>query len=280
MNYRSRFLRPAAAVVFAAGYSAFALPIFTAASGCALPATVSNVGVVLPVVQCGGGSNASETSARAGSNGLGVYARDTHFDNSTASGASARASVETDFMITGPAGNVTISLNLSFAAGLDDTLQPLGISNRVATIEAGLGSSSFVGVLQHLASATELQINTSGNLTMPVGVCAPSIPCTIVTSGITVPANTLLSFVLKIEGSVGNSGIATGYVNAADTLYFPSSGPVFNLPSGYSAFINGMDVVDNQVVGAAAPGDVPEPATLLLSGWALVALSVVRRMRR
>ena len=280
MKCKPRFLRPAALVIFAAGYSANALPIFTATATCAGPAVVSPTQAFIPVVGCGGGSNASEASASAGPNGLGVYVRDTHFDHSTASGAGASASVQTDFMITGPAGNVTISLNLSLSAGLDDTLQPFGESNRIVRITAALGSSLYGGVVQYVAKATSLEKSTAGTIAIPVGLCAPSSPCNLITPQFTVPANSLLSFILNLEGTVGNAAIATGFVNAADTLYFPSSGPVFNLPAGYTAVINGMNVVDNQVVAAAAPGDVPEPATLLLTGCALVALSAVRRMRR
>lgn len=64
------------------------------------------------------------------------------------------------------------------------------------------------------------------------------------------------------------------------TFGFPSDGPVFNLPDGYTA--NAGDyLVNNRLVGPATapPAAVPEPGSLTLVGATLAGLWFARRRR-
>jgi len=69
---------------------------------------------------------------------------------------------------------------------------------------------------------------------------------------------------------------ATADMNYYDTLSFPTSGPVFNLPSGYTVNSVEGDIVNNAFLGGPA-ASVPEPSSLVLIGTALLGLYVARR---
>jgi hypothetical protein len=87
-----------------------------------------------------------------------------------------------------------------------------------------------------------------------------------------VSANVPTSLLLSLSAGVGgNTSSTTGWVDAADGLYFPGGGPVFNLPEGYTAEIVGMNVVDNAVV--------PEPAVGALFACGASASALRRRNR-
>jgi len=107
------------------------------------------------------------------------------------------------------------------------------------------------------------------------------VPGTVLRSGISVtplfsvPVGVPIDMWLSLSGSVEQIGDAVGAVYAMDTLYFPLSGPVFNLPDGYTATIVGLNVEDNRVVR----GTVPEPGSLALLGLGLAGLGLSRRRK-
>ncbi len=100
-------------------------------------------------------------------------------------------------------------------------------------------------------------------------------------SGLLVPVNRRLIFIMSLQAWVGMAFDATGWADASNTLYFPLEGPVFNLPEGYSAIIYGMNVENNRVVGLDPPpgGEIPEPGTMLLAAAGLLALGTARLRR-
>ncbi len=74
-----------------------------------------------------------------------------------------------------------------------------------------------------------------------------------------------------------NSGSAAT-LDFLHTLGFPTDGPVFNLPDGYTANA-GNYLVNNRFVSAVAPPTaVPEPGTLTLVGMTIAGLLVRRKL--
>jgi hypothetical protein len=83
-------------------------------------------------------------------------------------------------------------------------------------------------------------IGTTGLIAVPVGV----------------PIRISLSLYLAFNfGAGAPAGIASFNGNFADTMSFATSGPVFNLPEGYT--VNGFGIVDNHF-------SVPEPSGAIL----------------
>ena len=59
----------------------------------------------------------------------------------------------------------------------------------------------------------------------------------------------------------------------------PTSGPVFNLTAGFTAFSLDGCIVDNRYLCAPSAASVPEPTMLGFVGLGLAGLGVVRRTR-
>ena len=102
---------------------------------------------------------------------------------------------------------------------------------------------------------------------------ADEIHADISTPLVTLPTGVPHGVFLGLELVVGAGTITDGENlsasgNFANTLSFPLSGPVFDLPPGFTAnSLSGL-IVNNQWIGAphVAPQGVPEPATLMLLG--------------
>lgn len=71
---------------------------------------------------------------------------------------------------------------------------------------------------------------------------------------------------------------AEGSASFASTLSFPLSGPVFDLPDGYTGNSESGGIVDNRWIFALAR-PVSEPATIALLGLGLAGLGFMRRRR-
>jgi hypothetical protein len=254
---------------------------FTAsASGCSYrtntgPATVE---AIVTDKDCTGFSGDVDAAyARSGPLGLGASADHRHTCCDTATGAGGLAYADTNFMITGPAGNVTISLNLALTGTVGGGISE-DTSVRSIRIDAVVFTQKSFGEFIEIAGPGGFQVLRSGDLVLPGDLCATV--CVVPTIEVSVPTNVWVNMTLTLSASAGGGiGNHTGWADASHTLYFPKDGPVFNVPDDrYSAEIPDMNVAGNRVVREGEPGDaVPEPGTYVLVGGGLFATELLRR---
>lgn len=209
---------------------------------------------------CGVAANIGNVATTASAGGLGAAASLTHFCCSTSASSGATARADTTLRISGPAGTVPVSLNLV----LDSSGDP---GSFIAMGAQQFGSGSITARLDGTFSRSNL------GLLIPDLDCAG---CTITTKTVNLTTNTDHFFRLQVDSRVTSStGNYTGEVDAlTGGLAFPTAGPVFNLPEGYTASIDGLGVVDNRWVTAVPE---PESGALLALGLLGVAASLHRR---
>jgi PEP-CTERM motif len=229
-------------------------------AGCAyfgLPSPITSGSGAQGTAQCADTRNS--VAARASADGLGAFASVVQLGGSGVT-SYAIARVDSQFMITGADGVVDASLNLVLSSTAS------GTPGTSIFIEAGLFGFGEVG--QSPTNGALSQRN--GGLWLPDVDCSD---CAITSKTISLQTNTWLDFLLllRVESIASN-----GQIDAMNTLSFPSTGFVFNLPEGYSATIDGMNVVDNRLVVTSA---VPEPSSVALVSLGLLGLVRLRRRR-
>jgi len=256
--------------------ASYAAPIFTASTGTSCESLSVTGGIqigVRSIITSCAGSFLVDGRASAGPGGVGVEAHLFQVGEGTARGASGVASSLTDFMISGPAGPVTVSLNLALTANLPI---PTAGGGQQVKISVEANGALFTGVFNQQNQNGIVTTSSAGVLAPPAGTCLN--PCNLITADFVVPANQWVPLLMTLSGSVGGfGGGADASVYAIDTLYFPLNGPVFNLPNGYNATIPDMNVVDNKVLSNT--GQVPEPGTYLLTAAGLCVVAKLRRAR-
>jgi hypothetical protein len=193
-----------------------------------------------------------------------------------------------DLVITGPPGNILVSFNFVISGSIGATIESTGptafyqssarVKARVINLQSSFGGSGF--------ELGEMNVDAAGNVartgifgSFPVnsdGMALGTTPAITTFAG-----DTAIQFWLGLETSAAalvgfgaEPGRANGYAAFNDTFGFPTSGPVANLPEGYT--LNSLDghIVNNRFVGAAA---VPEPSSLVL---VLVAAGVLILRKR
>ncbi len=152
-----------------------------------------------------------------------------------------------------------------------------------ATVLAGAGfRGNLGGLLDFEGGAFErLGAPTSGFINsgiVPTNYSGGDVILT--TPPVTVPTGVPIVYPLDffatviVQGVAQISGHGHGLVDASHSLEFPTDGPVFDLPPGFT--VNSADglIVDNRWVGAVTEVSVPEPPTLVLLASALPAIGV------
>jgi hypothetical protein len=177
--------------------------------------------------------------------------------------ASSASAAFDDFIITGPAGSVSTSLNLRFTG----TLSSFGPQNAVGvTVSGDVAGAAFTG---------GLQLPPFGNAT-PSGFLVGQTGSEITTPTVSVPVNVPfhLSLALGTSASiVPPQGQGSNLFAAADyskTLALSSQRPVFNLPAGYTVNSAEALVVNNTFL--------PEPGAVALICLAFPLLARRRRV--
>ena len=253
----------AALAAWMATPSALAAPVFSvtgiaahnSGAGCASFGWLTSSSSVSGDAACLNSTSAVAATASGG--GLGAFAAVQHFGGvALVSGATARA--QTSFVITGAPGYIDVSLNLVLDSEASGT--------SISTVFIDASIFGFGDVNEVLGS-------TDGGLLIPSVDCNG---CFIRTKTISLAANQVYDFGLALSVTAGaGDPFYQGSIDALNTLTFPSFGPVFNLPDGYTASIDGMNVVDNRVVPPAA--GVPEPGSLAMTAGGLISLLWLRR---
>ena len=199
--------------------------------------------------------------------------------NGTDSSASFRLD---DVIISGPGtGFISTSLNMDLSGGLNaSTFAQLGTgvgaeanANASVSVFALLGGQIFSGT-QSISSLSQVDTQSDGGSTFEDGLLTGFTGAGgLVTPDVLVPVGTPFVVQLSLSTSVNTNtrNAIVGSRRQADasslfdnTLSFSLSGPVFNLPTGFTAnSVSGL-IVDNRWVGLAGPQPIPEPSALLL----------------
>jgi len=195
-----------------------------------------------------------------------------------------------DVIIGGPGTEVPGSLNMQLDGGLNATTFAQlggGVGNEATaaasvTVGANINGNFFNGTQ---AKGSVWQVDTqagdgstfedglltgftgSGGIITPTVLLPVGTPFTVVLS---LSMYTLTDTFHTIPGSRRQAEASSLFEN---TLSFPLSGPVFNLPAGYTVQSTAGLIVDNGWQGLAGPVHVPEPSAMLLFGSGLAGLA-------
>ncbi|MBZ5609464.1 MAG: PEP-CTERM sorting domain-containing protein [Acidobacteriia bacterium] len=211
-----------------------------------------------------------------------------------------------DVIFSGPTDSITTALNLALAGSMSATASASGNFQYGAE---GAATVSFSGYLTdndqfyfgfggsmandqwngNFVSGTSC-FSRSGLLGDIAGCGSPveSVGTTAGTDQFDVPVGVPLTLQITLDTNAGVAGYvngtgsanATGGANFADTVSFPFSGFVFDLPSGYT--VNSAEglIVNNQFLGVENTSAVPEPASLPLLICALAGIGLLRFRKR
>jgi len=189
--------------------------------------------------------------------------------------------------VSGPVGaTVSTSLNMELTGGfLFGSAADAGSTAAVAEVQSAIWvyiNGALVGSGSRFERAdTRFApfLSTTGML-VAWGSANPLVitPAFDVQSGVPFEVQMRLSTSAQtvISSAIGTGGSAEANTDFSHTFSFTTSGPVFNLPIGYSANSADAYIVNNQV------GAVPEPSTLILgiAGFAGLGLATLRKKFR
>ena len=201
--------------------------------------------------------------------------------------AGASANLD-DIFITGPTSTVTTSFNLTVNGTLSATSAPLYASNALdAYAEAvvaiqysgsfgnGAGSRTiYTNGIANGSTTTETNtgifdstFNGTGNLTTAQVLVQTGVPLNLFVS---------LQSAAVVGAVFGAQPIDLQAVSDFNHTLSFATGPVFNLPDGYTANSSSGLIVDNRWA-ASVTNPAPEPATLALFALGLAGLGFSRR---
>jgi hypothetical protein len=267
--------------------------------------TVSTAFSYFNPISNGAGTLSGDEFAAAGPGGLRSSSKVSIFrtgapglDSASGPAQASASATFNDFIITGPGGSVAGSANFTLSGAFETTANIAdSIGNTLvlggAQIEVGVSGSmpgmSFSGLFDQQSGANGQ--GPTGFISGGNGVFAgDSAPTGFTTAMTELPVGTLFSVSLGLGttafASWGSGGGAEGELTTVDltalsdfsnTFTFATTGPVFNLPDGYTVNSVSGDIVNNRFVGG--PAATPEPPALIMLGSGLLSLAVFLRRR-
>jgi hypothetical protein len=178
-----------------------------------------------------------------------------------------------DMVISGPAGTVTTSLNL-FLHGSESattSLPSIGTNNANENIQLSfLVNGTNIGGGSQSISSSNGGAPIVNSLGMLVGWQEFG---GLITPKFTVPTNVpfslepFLNTFAEVTGDLRGSFDVSANADFGSTLTFAPSGPVFNLPQGYTANSAGAGIANNLLV--------PEPSSFFLAAIGLAMLFAI-----
>jgi hypothetical protein len=174
---------------------------------------------------------------------------------------SAAYLVVDDIIISGPGSAVPVSLNLLFSGTQN------GSGSMLSFFDLGMGgtaaiSGSFGGQLvldpSGITQSGLLTGYAGGSTTLQSGIWAAPTG---------VPVNLTIQLYAQAESAGGYD--TSGSADASATLSLPTSGPIFNLPAGFSADSASLHISGNVYAPVPEPEHYAALAGLGLLGFAL-----------
>ena len=225
--------------------STFTACVAQGTSGCPLgPSPASDT-----FVRNVNGSASADVSAFSTGGVLGgaasATATGTNGGSSAAIGASFGANAIIDDLIIsgpGPLASVQVSVNLNGSVDLSGAIS----TSAFAKVTAFLQLKDPLGLDSPLASFSTSNLSSPSNTV---------VNTSLTTSAVSLPTATNLEIHLELEGETvvsdtffDGAGSANAAVNFLNGISFPTTGPVFILPAGYTANSVSGNIVDNQFV--------------------------------
>lgn len=215
-----------------------------------------------------------KTSAMASATALGAFPLSRPFAFGAQTSADASWS---DFIISGPSGPATIPVSLNLE--LDGTLSTSASTSTSGSAQAQALIQMFVrtpnndtpgGIfVQNSQNGNPPTVQTSGMLSGFNGSAA-----TITTPLFDVPVNTPFPLELFLETDASVSSLAgeafdlSSQLSFLNTLKFATSGPIFNLPAGYTASSVTAGIANNVVA-------IPEASSLAFTSLIAVLFALM-----
>lgn|SRR5215831_2970434 len=199
---------------------------------------------------------------------LHAYAAGENWSSVAETDADAQANYYADVTFSGPGSTpISVSLNL-FTSGSQFTT---GSGSNYAAVEfyGDIGSYTF--------SYRTCSFNAA-----PL-FCGIPVPLgNTTTASFTVTPGTVVSIALHLHASYQATGniasVGAGSVRFEDTAGLPTTGPIFNLPAGYTVNSDDGFIVNNQL-NAPTGAAVPEPGLTLPVCLVLIAIPLWNRRR-
>jgi hypothetical protein len=186
----------------------------------------------------------------------------------------------TDVIFSGPGPTVSAALRLDLSGSLGASAEARIANTHVdggATLTVNRqinNGAQHIGQRSYASQASFGEPGTNGIAVDNGPLAGVSLPGTITFNPVLVLTNTPVTIEVVMFVSAGASmrnflnvgdGRAVGVGQFGSTAALPSTTPVFDLPTGYSARSLSANIVDNHWLGTAvAVSPVPEPAPVIL----------------